>query len=78
MAREALQILVAAERAADSPRAVAQVRLLRAQLMRAWGFPWNAFVGYREAQLADTTWNESALTADRVMDLLRDPTLPVE
>jgi hypothetical protein len=76
MVAEALRYLDLAERRATQPRDLAEVRRIRAQFMKVWGFPWNAFVLYREAQYADTSWRESAALADLMMDLIRDPTRP--
>ena len=71
--REAVQEILTAERLARTPRDLALVRTIRARMLRLWGFPWETFAAYREAQFADSADRALALRADRYMDLLRSP-----
>jgi hypothetical protein len=71
LVREALEHLARAERlGGGEPGAVAQARRTRAQAMRAWGFPWEAFAAYRQAEWADSG---AAGRADALMELLEHP-----
>ena len=72
--REGLAQLDAAERLARDPHDRAQVHRTRAQILKAWGLSWDAFVSYRASQWADTTWHQSAWAADDFADLLEHPT----
>jgi hypothetical protein len=76
--REGLAQLAVAERLARDPHDRALVYRTRAQILRAWGLNWNAFVDYRSSQWADTTWDESARMADAFADLMERPTRSVE
>jgi len=71
-AGEAIAELETAQRMAPTPRDLARARRLRAQLMGAWGFPWDAFVLYRQAQADDPSWTEPAALGDQIMVLMRD------
>jgi len=75
MMREALVELTEAERVAGGDaRGVAWARRTRAQALSVWGFPWESFVSYRQAEWADPGWNEIAGIADRFMDEMKRPT----
>ena len=75
---EGLAQLDAAEALARDPHDRALVYRTRAQILKAWGLNWNAFLNYRTSQWADTTWRESARMADAFTDLMERPTLSVE
>ena len=72
--QEGLAQLDDAARLARDPHDRAQVYRTRAQILRAWGLTWNAFLDYRTSQWADTTWRESARMADAFTDLMEHPT----
>jgi hypothetical protein len=71
--REAIQQFGAAEALARDPAAIAFVRTSRAHMFWLWGFPWETFAAYREAQFANPADRSLAVQADRFMDLLRSP-----
>jgi len=73
LVRWALIELVAAERHARDPRSHAWAIRTRAQALGAWGFPWEALVGYRQMEWADSSWAEMAGRADRVLDEMSHP-----
>lgn len=73
---EGLARLDAAEALARDPRHRAMVHLTRAQILKAWGLPWNAFVDYRASQWADTSSRRAARVAVTFMDLMKNPTQP--
>jgi len=70
LVKGALYWLTQAEQAASRPRDIAQIRSDRADLLLAWGFPWEAFANYRDAQWADSTLARSALKADTLQSML--------
>jgi hypothetical protein len=76
LARQALVHLGRAESLATAPRDIARARRLAAQVAGAWGFPWDGFIGYRSARLADPAWDEPAILGDHLMLIMRDPTRP--
>ena len=73
MVRTALLELADAERGARDPRDRAWAIRTRAQALGAWGFPWEALVGYRQAEAADPTWTEMTLRAEKVLDEMEHP-----
>jgi len=73
MVREALAHLVEAERLAGNARDKAWALRMRAQAMGVWGFPWEALVGYRQAEWTDSTWLEIRGRADHVLDEMQHP-----
>ena len=72
-ASEAVSELETAQRMAVTPRERAGAQRLRAQLMGAWGFPWDAFILYRQAHTVDPSWDEPAMLGDQMMLLMRFP-----
>jgi hypothetical protein len=64
LAREALFHLTRAEGLSATPRALAEVRAWRANLLRVWGFPWEALHGLRAAAAADPSWGLVAEAGD--------------
>jgi hypothetical protein len=74
LVRQALAELILSERTAGSDaHARAWAIRTRAQAMGAWGFPWEALVGYRQAEAADPSWTEMTARAERVLDELEHP-----
>ncbi|HET9328200.1 MAG TPA: hypothetical protein VFQ05_15645 [Candidatus Eisenbacteria bacterium] len=73
LVRWALVELVAAERTARDARARAWGIRTRAQALGAWGFPWEAMVGYRQVEWADPAWTEIAGRAERVLAEMEHP-----
>lgn len=71
-ATEAIAELERAQTLAPAAREQARARRLRAQLMGAWGFPWDSFILYRQAQGQDPTWQEPGVLGDQMMMLMRD------
>jgi hypothetical protein len=64
LVREALAHLDAAERRSRTPRELADVRVWRANLLRVWGFPWEALLALRSAAAADPAWRDVAAAGD--------------
>ncbi len=64
MLHEALAHLDVAERLSRTPREIAEVRAWRANLLRVWGFPWEALASLRAAVAADSSWTVVAGSAD--------------
>jgi hypothetical protein len=77
MLREALAHLDAAERLSRAPREVAEVRAWRANLMRVWGFPWEALYGLRSAVDADSSWSVVEGSAGLFTYRLHHPDRPI-
>ncbi|TMQ73274.1 MAG: hypothetical protein E6K80_00565 [Candidatus Eisenbacteria bacterium] len=74
MVREALRELAEGERIAGKDvRQVAWDKRTTAQAMGVWGFPWEALVGYRQAEWTDPSWTEIAGRADHIMDEMQHP-----
>jgi hypothetical protein len=73
LVRTALFELLEAERNAREPADLAWALRTRAQAFGAWGFPWEALVGYRNAAQADTTWGEMTARAEKVLDEMQHP-----
>jgi len=71
-ATEAIAELERAQALAPAVREQARARRLRAQMMGAWGFPWDSFILYRQAQGQDPTWQEPGVLGDQMMMLMRD------
>ena len=74
LVQEALYYLTQAERVATTPRDLATLRKARADALLIWGFGWEAFVNYRDAQTVDPTWDRPGLIADTLMSQLEHPT----
>ena len=73
LVRWALVELVRAERTAREPRELAWAIRTRAQALGAWGFPWEAVSGYRDAEQADTSWLEIQGRAEFVLQEMLHP-----
>ena len=74
MVRAALAELVEAERVAgNNAHDLAWARRTRGQAMRAWGFHWESFVAYRQAEWTDPSWRDVSGMADHIMDELEHP-----
>ena len=71
--REAIQQFVTAEALARDPAALAFVRTNRAHMFWLWGFPWETFAAYREAQSANPADRTLGVQGDRFMKLMRSP-----
>ena len=61
--------------ARQAPDGVSRAGVLAqwANLLYVYGFPWDAFVAYREANLADPANTTYAARGDALMDVLHDP-----
>jgi hypothetical protein len=73
LTREALFYLTQAERAATRPRDIAEIRKQRADALSLWGCAWDAFANYRDAQAADSSWDEPARWGDVLMRQMEHP-----
>jgi hypothetical protein len=73
LVRTALFELAEAERKAQEPRDLAWAIRTQAQAFGAWGFPWEAAIGYRQAERADTSWMEMGLRAEKVLNEMQHP-----
>jgi hypothetical protein len=81
MVREALDHLIVVERIARTAgdrHFLAWSLGTRAQMMLAWGLPWDAFAAYRQSEWADSTVAEFAGKADRLMSVMERPTSQAE
>ncbi len=59
----------------QAPAGAARARILRtrAEALFIWGLPWEAFISFRGAQLADPSDSTAGLRADNLLDLLTAP-----
>ena len=74
LVNQAMVELMAAERSAGpNARARAWAERTRAQAFGAWGFPWEALVGYRRMEAADPSWTEMVGRAKRLLMELEHP-----
>jgi hypothetical protein len=74
LVNHAIVELAAAERTAGNDRrARAWAIRTRAQAFGAWGFPWEALVGYRQAENVDPTWDALFGRAEHVLDEMEHP-----
>lgn len=71
--RAAMAQLDTAEQIAPTLAERVLIMRSRAERMRIWGMPWDAFMQYRRAQAADPSQPELVEAAERYMLIMREP-----
>jgi hypothetical protein len=73
LVRESLGELNRAAALARGPKARATVLRYRAEVLTAWGLPWDAMFAWHEARVADSTDRSLMTEAARYLAVLRNP-----